>query len=146
MPLALIEGQSTHKPSPRILSGFFRSRVRQTTRTAEMHNDKSLLSEGNILSRIHLSLPIALPVSSAFSLERPVRSPDSQGEPKPSITTMIPVQRLAKIREKKPPMPCHAIPLPLPAPPLDFPSYCSQDATRAPEAVRVPWHRRLPQA
>jgi hypothetical protein len=111
-----------------------------------MHNDKSLLSEGNILSRIHLSLPIALPVSSAFSLERPVRSPDSQGEPKPSITTIIPVQRLAKIREKKPPMPCHAIPLPLPAPPLDFPSYCSQDATRAPEAVRVPWHRRLPQA
>lgn len=95
----------------------------------------------------HVSLPISLPTSNAFSLERPIRCSVKSARAE-ATTVIIPVQRLAKISERNP-MPCHpAIPLRLPAFPLVTSSYCCycRDSTPEPEAAQVPRHRRLRRA
>jgi hypothetical protein len=51
--------------------------------------------------KIHVSLPMSLPTSNAFSLERPIRCSVKSARVE-AITVIIPVQRLARIIIKKP--------------------------------------------
>jgi hypothetical protein len=95
--------------------------------------------------KIHVSLPMSLPTSNAFSLERPIRCSVKSARVE-AITVIIPVQRLDKIIKRK----THAMQSRHPitayslSPFVSSSCCCSrQVSTPELEVVRVPRHRPL---